>query len=166
MSGEQFISFLQSPEGSRRKAFFVRLPAEEEEESTYIIECDPNTAKEWTKEINRHKYLKRVLTEDGYLCVSLFDQVNPDIGVLTWEDALANPEQLSVEESMILSVEKNSLRKAIKHLTKREYSVVFLLYLREPPLSIEACAKVLGVAKTTVYSLRKKSIQKLRALME
>ena len=166
MSGEQFIDFLKTPEGNQRKAFFVRLPAEEEDETTIIIECDQATAKEWTKELNRHKYLKRVLVEDGYVCVSLFDHVSNDNEALTWEETLDNPDQASVEDTTILNIERESLRKAISHLTQREYSIIYLLYLREPPLSIEDCARALGIARTTVYSFREKSIRKLRTLME
>ena len=165
MDGGQFYHFLSTEEGIRRKPNFLRLPAEDVTDANILIECDPTTLAEWKAELNRHDYLKRSQEETGYQCFSLYDTLKCDSGTMTWEEAIEDPDQPGVEDLVLVNLDKQSLREALKHLSQREYTVVFLLFLREPPLSTEECAKALGIARTTVYSIKEKSISKLRSLM-
>lgn len=166
MDGAQYYRFLSTEDGAQRKPNFLRLPAEDATDTNILIECDPATLTEWKAELNRHDYLRRSQEEVGYQCISLYDTLKCDCGTMTWEEAVDDPEQVSVEDLTLNRLDKESLRAALKHLSKREYTVIFLLFLREPPLSTEECAVALGISRSTVYSVREKSITKLRALMD
>ena len=165
MKGEEYYQFLCTPDGIQRKANFVLLPAEDKDGADIIIECDQKTITEWRQDLNRHDYLQRGHTELGYTSVSLYAPVKQGEGTITWEEVLPDPGQQSVEDSVFLRMDKESLRDALRKLSDREQHIVYLLFFRVPPLSVSECAKELHLARASVYYLRPAIIEKLRTLM-
>ena len=165
MDSAEFSIFQSTPEWEQRKAGFFRFPADEPGEDSIIIECGKAKAAEWTAELNRHEYLERWAAKIGYSIVPLHAPINGEPDGLTIEEVTADPNQCSVEDDVFLRLDKDSLRAAVKKLSRKEQLIIYLLFLKEPPLSISECAQALRLARPSVYYLRSNIIEKLRALM-
>lgn len=57
MNSFEFMNFVKTPEGQKRKACFGQLDACSVDDVIIIAECGAETAKQWRSEKDRHDYL-------------------------------------------------------------------------------------------------------------
>lgn len=65
MNSFEFMNFVKTPEGQKRKACFGQLDACSVDDVIIIAECGTETAKQWRSEKDRHDYLASIEKQSG-----------------------------------------------------------------------------------------------------
>lgn len=65
MNSFEFMNFIQTPEGQKRRDRFGQLDACSVDDVIIIAECGAETAKQWRSEKDRHNYLASIEKQSG-----------------------------------------------------------------------------------------------------
>lgn len=85
MNSFEFMNFIQTPEGQKRRDRFGQLDACSVDDVIIIAECGTETAKQWRSEKDRHDYLVSIENQSGITVFSYNTQTT------TEDDMLSHP---------------------------------------------------------------------------
>lgn len=155
----EFANFMKTPEGQARKRNFGQLDACDKEDLIYVFECGHETAKQWRSDKDRHNYLLACERESGYITIS-YNCLSQDESV-SGEEVIEDS-NYDVEETVMLRLELERLRDSLQILSSTEREIIELLYLSDTPMTISACARILGLPRITVSRMVSRIIHKLK----
>ena len=126
MNSFEFMNFVKTPDGQKRKACFGQLDACSVDDVIIIAECGTETAKQWRSEKDRHDYLASVEKQSGVTVFSYNMQT-------TTEDELSGEEILTdkgcdVAGEVIEKLYLMELQNALSQLNEKERQIITLLY--------------------------------------
>lgn len=126
MNSFEFMNFIQTPEGQKRRDRFGQLDACSVDDVIIIAECGTETAKQWRSEKDRHDYLASVEKQSGVTVFSYNMQT-------TTEDELSGEEILTdkgcdVAGEVIEKLYLMELQNALSQLNEKERQIITLLY--------------------------------------
>lgn len=124
MNSIEFMNFVKTPDGQKRKACFGQLDACSVDDVIIIAECGAETAKHWRSEKDRHDYLASVEKQSGVTVFSYNTQT-------TTEDELSGEEILTDTDKLRELSNREScdfvLWVGTKRLLKRKQLEEFLI---------------------------------------
>ena len=156
MNSFEFMNFVKTPDGQKRKACFGQLDACSVDDVIIIAECGAETAKQWRSEKDRHDYLVSIENQSGMTVFSYNTQT-------TTEDDIYK--DCSVEEEIVRSLDIERVRAALKALTPEERDIIMNFYFSENPLSGEALAEKFATTKSSIYRRRDHALRKLKSIL-
>ena len=106
MNSFEFMNFIQTPEGQKRRDRFGQLDACSVDDVIIIAECGTETAKQWRSEKDRHDYLVSIENQSGMTVFSYNTQT-------TTEDEMSGEELLADNQS---DVSRNEVGAHTPHL--------------------------------------------------
>ena len=126
MNSFEFMNFIQTPEGQKRRDRFGQLDACSVDDVIIIAECGTETAKQWRSEKDRHDYLASIEKQSGMTVFSYNTQT-------TTEDELSGEEILTdkgcdVAGEVIEKLYLMELQNALSQLNEKERQIITLLY--------------------------------------
>lgn len=126
MNSFEFMNFIQTPEGQKRRDRFGQLDVCSVDDVIIIAECGTETAKQWRSEKDRHDYLASVEKQSGVTVFSYNMQT-------TTEDELSGEEILTdkgcdVAGEVIEKLYLMELQNALSQLNEKERQIITLLY--------------------------------------
>lgn len=132
MNSFEFMNFVKTPDGQKRKACFGQLDACSVDDVIIIAECGAETAKQWRSEKDRHDYLVSIENQSGMTVFSYNTQT-------TTEDDMSGEELLvdqdcSVIDAILKKEEKSTLYAAVAKLSPAEINLMTSLYLCDDPI--------------------------------
>ena len=160
--GSEVLSYIK--ENRFQKVYFFTTSTEEELGDLVLIEIPEGSVPKFRKEMNRKNYLSRIEKDSLIMCISLFDQAEGEEG-LTVQDTIVD-EAIDVEEKVILEIELEMLRRALKVLSDEDLRIIHSLYLSEDPLSETQLSEILGIPRTTLMSHRDQIFSRIRRLFK
>ena len=123
-SGSQFKEFISSNNMTGR--YFANLGGEEHAPEIIIAECSEAKCREWNREYERHKYLRKI-EKDPEIIIFLESQILTDNEMSNYED-IYTIDFSSAEDKFIKRYDKHAVRNAMKKLPKRQREVIELTY--------------------------------------
>lgn len=129
-----------------------------------FVEIPEESASKIRSDLNREKYVKDTLKKSPYVIISLFDQAEGE-EELTVQDTVID-ESVNVEDKVILEIELEMLRRALKVLSDDDLRIVHSMYLSDDPLSETKLSEILGIPRTTLMSYRDQIFSRIRRLFE
>ena len=160
MNGYEFARFMETEEGKSRRKNFAQIDACGEEDDIYVVECGEERAKEWRSEKDAHDYLKECEAESGIETVS-FNAFDSDGEEIDLEDIVADPESDVVAE-VIQRATQEALVTALAKLSRKDYEVIYHLYLSDRPMTEEEYAEKCGCTQQAIHYRKKQAIKKLK----
>lgn len=158
MDCSEFISFLQTEEGKRRKANFYRLDACSENDSILYIECDEENGRSIRKEMNRKRYSDKNM--EGMSGEVSYDHSNYDEVEDYINDVLVDDNCMEEEVCDRLTLEK--VKQAVDSLTGIARDAVLLYYMAEKPMGEQEFANMHGISQPAAHYWKQKAIKSLR----
>ena len=163
MNSIEFMNFVKTPDGQKRKACFGQLDACSVDDVIIIAECGAETAKQWRSEKDRHDYLASVEKQSGVTVFSYNTQT-------TTEDELSGEEILTdkgcdVAGEVIEKLYLMELQNALSQLNEKERQIITLLY-GEASTSEAQCASKLGCTQQNIHYLKQRALGKLKKFLE
>lgn len=164
MSYPEFLDFLKTAEGQRRKKLFTTLDSADNDDYTIVIEADSNNVMELNAEHFARKYRARCQKESGYSSIS-YNAIGEDGEDLTGEELISD-ETCDVEEQAIKNIEAQRLRDAILQLSDFEQLVIHTVFFSKERLTAAQCAKQIGIARSTLWRQKPIILAKLKDILE
>lgn len=160
--GGEVLSYIK--ENRFQKVYFFTTSTEEELGDLVLIEIPEASVSKFRKEMNHKNYLRQIEKDSLIMCISLFDQAEGEEG-LTVQDTIVD-EAIDVEEKVILEIQLEMLRRALKVLSDEDLRIIHSLYLSEDPLSETQLSEILGIPRTTLMSHRDQIFSRIRRLFK
>ena len=162
MNGYEFSAFIRPPEGESRKSNFCRLDACSEDDAVIFMECDEKQTRDaFRSESNRRAYLRRIEMQTGFTLVSL-DGLTTDNGSAV---ECIPDEGSEVENTVLDSMEREQLGKALSCLEPKEKDLITALILSEKPMSEREYGKVIGITHQCVHKQKVLILAKLKKFL-
>ena len=156
------ISFIK--ENRTKEVYFFTTTTEEETGDFVFVEIPEESASKIRSDLNREKYVKDTLKKSPYVIISLLDQAEGEED-LTVQDTIID-ESVNVEDKVILEIELEMLRRALRVLSDEDLKIVHSLYLLDDPLSETKLSEILGIPRTTLLSHRDQIFSRLKRLFK
>ena len=118
MSSIEFMNFVKTPDGQKRKACFGQLDACSVDDVIIIAECGAETAKQWRSEKDRHDYLASVEKQSGVTVFSYNTQTTTEDG-LSGEEILTD-KGCDVAGEVIEKLYLMELQNALSQLNEKD----------------------------------------------
>lgn len=162
MGKDEFLEFINSPEGRKRAKNFGRLNSCGQNDSVIIVECGSDAAKKWKDEQNRHLYLRQAEREAvPYGFLSLSQQLDED---LTLEDTLLD-EASDAESAAIEEIRSRELKRVLDDLDPMERSLIQMTVMDDIPVSLPEFGHRYHLDRSYLYRKREIALRKLRVLI-
>lgn len=145
-------------------AYFYPTTTEERGSNLVFVEISQENASKIKSDLNHEKYIKDTIKKSPYVIISLFDQAEGE-EELTVQDTIID-ESVNVEDKVILEIELEMLRRALKVLSDDDLRIVHSMYLSDDPLSETKLSEILGIPRTTLMSHRDQIFSRIRRLFE
>ena len=110
MNSFEFMNFVKTPDGQKRKASIGQLDACSVDDMIIIAECGAETAKQWRSEKDRHDYLASIEKQSGMTVFSYNTQT-------TTEDEMSGEELLADNQCDVVEEVLHRFQKAHIHDT-------------------------------------------------
>lgn len=163
MNSFEFMNFVKTPEGQKRKACFGQLDACSVDDVIIIAECGAETAKQWRSEKDRHDYLASIEKQSGMTVFSYNTQTTTE-DEMTGEELLMDKE-CDVAEEVIEKLYLMELHNALAQLSEKERQIIALLY-GSTSISEAQCASKFGCSQQNIHYLKQRALGKLKKLLE
>lgn len=124
LSGSQFKEYISSNDMTGR--YFTCLGGEEHAPEIIIAECTEEKYREWSREYERHKYLRKI-EKDPEIVIFLESQILSDNEMENYED-IYTIDFSSAEDEFIRRYDRQFVRDAVRRLPKRQREVIELTY--------------------------------------
>lgn len=161
-----FLRFIESPEGQRRKTEFGRIPGYDKNDVVYYVECGQETAKAWKKEDDHQRFFNHGLGSQ-YKVLSYFNvETDDETGVSSDLEELITDETVNVEETAIVRVLVERLGLALNKLKADERDLIEKMYMGERPMSERTFAELMGITRSTAHYRKKRVLKKLKNLVD
>lgn len=164
MSYSEFVLFLETAEGQRRKKLFSIIDPTDRRDTRIVIEADPDMAKLLHKEHFARKYRARCQKESGYSSIS-YNAIGENGEDLTGEELISD-ETCDVEEQAIKNLEAQRLRDAISQLSDFEQVIIHTAFFSKVRLTNTQCARQIGIARSTLWRQKPIILTKLKKILE
>lgn len=129
MNSFEFMNFVKTPEGQKRKACFGQLDACSVDDVIIIAECGAETAKQWRSEKDRHDYLASIEKQSGMTVFSYNTQTATE-NEMSGEELLAD-NQCDVVEEVLRRFQKAHIQETLATLLPEERDLIESLIIRE-----------------------------------
>ena len=160
MNGAEFISFLRTPDGNRRKDMFARLEPMDSDECIYYAECDPKTKAEWEAASHRYKYLMSIIKKLAIEFYSL-DFMKAGENTKSGEEMLVD--ERSITDANLIKVdEQRMLHKAVSELQPNEQELIRILFFSNEPVTDREAAARYGISPQLLLYRKRLILEKLR----
>lgn len=158
LEGTALYDFLKTEDGKRR-TFHVDI---DENGDKIGIEADPQMIRSCSeqRERDRYRYKQRarlnITLVSGNMMVSIPGEDNIElIDTIVDEDA-------DVEEKAMHNFDLETMRKALKTLTREEFHLIYHLYLSSNPVTERKYAEIRGLHYMTVHNRKMAILKKLK----
>ena len=145
-------------------AYFYPTTTEESGGHSVFVEIPEKSVSKYRNVLNHEKYVKETIKESPFVCISLLDQTEGEED-LTVQDTIVD-EAEDIEERVILRIELEKLRSALKVLSDEDLRIVHSLYLSDDPLSETKLSEILEIPRTTLISHRDQIFSRLKRLFK
>ena len=154
MDGEQFCEFISSPEGKGR--YFMDC-------ETYQIEVTPEQYREWRREADHRRYLKKFESE---IEVYSLDNITDDFPLYgEYGEEILIDFSKNTEDEAIHSIDLDLLVKALCFLSDEERWLIEELFLRDKPKVDQEISDLTGIPRRTVAYRKKIILEKLKKVL-
>ena len=162
MESDEFMRFLGTEEGNRRRENFARLKAAGEDDSIIFVECSQEKAREIKQENNHTDYLHRQEKESGFRAVSLDYPV--DVGEESPVSLLEilGDEESDTEREAYVQLIMRELPSALEELNEAERALIAALYCGSGKASEIRYAEESGESRWSIRERHKSALRKLR----
>ena len=150
MNGAEFISFLRTPDGNRRKDMFARLEPMDSDECIYYAECDPKTKAEWEAASHRYKYLMSIIKKLAIEFYSL-DFMKAGENTKSGEEMLVD--ERSITDANLIKVDE---------LQPNEQELIRILFFSNEPVTDREAAARYGISPQLLLYRKRLILEKLR----
>ena len=161
MNQYEFIDFMNTPAGKRRKENFGQLDAIDEGDVIYIVECENKLAKQLRKDKNNSDYLREF--EKNITLLSLDtpeDEANDADDRDYLDKVFLSEEDLTKETLLKLDIEK--LRIAINSLDDEEKWIIQKLFFDERTISARELSEMMNIPQKTLHYRKTQIFKKIR----
>lgn len=162
MSGNEFMRFMATEDGQRRKKNFAKLDRCGEHDDAIIVECGERRARKLERE--RLGALYRICANSKYPILS-YDLCIPCREAYYGDDFIADP-AADIEEILILNQELACLQEALQLLSAREKDLVMKLFLDEETMTEQEYADVCGIYQSSAHERKVRTLLKLKKILK
>lgn len=162
LTGKEAYLFLRKHR--TKTAYFYPTTTEEEAGNKVLIEIPEKSVPRFRKEMNHEKYIADIEKKSPIVCISLLEQAAGEED-LTVQDTIPD-ESINIEDRVILEIELEMLRRALKTLSDDELRIVHSLYLSHDPLSETKLSEILSIPRTTLRSRRDQIFERIRKFLK
>lgn len=116
MNSFEFMNFIQTPEGQKRRDRFGQLDACSVDDVIIIAECGAETAKQWRSEKDRHNYLASIEKQSGMTVFSYNTQTTTEddkLSIVEKPELNRSPAYLTMKDKAGMPTRYNNAKKAI-----------------------------------------------------
>ncbi len=138
MNSFEFMNFVKTPEGQKRKACFGQLDACSVDDVIIIAECGAETAKQWRSEKDRHDYLASIEKQSGMTVFSYNTQITTE-DEMSGEELLAD-NQSDVVEEVLRRFQKAHIQETLAALLPEERDLIESLTFTTATSSLPTCS--------------------------
>lgn len=156
LQGEAAYEYLNSEEG-RGKYFFRYM---DDCGDVIAVEADEELYRRYNREQKAVAYHEKCNRESGKTTVSI-DDVHDDMKL---SDCIED-ETINLESTYEEHETREALRRELANLPSEECEMITQLYLLESPLSEREYARCHGLSQTTVNYRKRRTLEKLKALI-
>lgn len=160
--GEEAFQYLKKHRS--QIAYFYPTTTEESGGNLVFVEISEEIASKTRSDLNHEKYVKDTIKKSPYIIISLLDQAEGEED-LTVQDTIID-ESVNVEDKVVLEIELEMLRRALRALSDDDLKIVHSLYLSDDPLSESKLSEILGIPRTTLMSRREQIFSRIKRLFE
>ena len=157
LEGKALYDFLKTEDGKRR-SFHVDI---DEDGNKIGIEATPEFIKKEESDKNHAAYLERQKAESGLEIISANIIVRDNETDVELIETVADV-TVNVEMEVLKSIDLQTLRDALQHLTREEYKLVYDLFLSDHPLTEPQIAAKLCISQQAVSKRKKAVLGKLK----
>lgn len=163
MNSFEFMNFIKTPEGQKRKECFGQLDACSVDDVIIIAECGTETAKQWRSEKDRHDYLVSIEKQSGMKVFSYNTQT-------TTEDEMSGEEllvdnQCDVVEEVLRRFQKAHIQETLAALLPEERDLIESLILSDFPMTEREYAKKVGKTQSTIHCQKVAVLKRLKNML-
>ena len=158
LQGRKLYDFLQTRDGQSRHYHILSEPNGDK----IGIETDTEPHPKYGEQHERNRYIQKVQAELQITMISanvpVYISSEEDIDLL---DTLVD-ENADVEDTVFHNMDLETLREALKTLTKDEYKLIYELFLAQSPLTERQISKNLGVTQSAICQRKQRILAKLK----
>ena len=163
MNSYEFMNFVQTPDGQKRRENFGQLDACSVDDVIIIAECGTETAKRWRAEKDRHDYLVSIEKQSGMTAFSYNTQT-------TTEDEMSGEELLvdsrcDVVEEVLRHFQKSHIQEALATLRPEERDLIESLIISDFPMTEREYAKKVGKTQSTIHCQKAAILKRLKNML-
>ena len=159
MNQHEFINFMNTPAGKRRKENFGQLDAIDEGDVIYIVECENKLAKQLRKDKNNSDYLRAFEKNITFLSLDAPENVeDDDRGYI---DLLFLSEE-DIVHDVLRKMDLDTLRHAISTLDESEKDLIQNLFFSPTPLSEAEYGKLINKSQQIIHHRKKRIFEKIK----
>lgn len=160
MNSFEFMNFVKTPEGQKRKACFGQLDACSVDDVIIIAECGAETAKQWRSEKDRHDYLASIEKQSGMTVFSYNTQTATE-NEMSGEELLAD-NQCDVVEEVLRRFQKAHIQETLATLLPEERDLIESLIISDFPMTEREYAKKVGKTQSTIHCQKAAILKRLK----
>lgn len=158
LEGRAIYDFLNTEDGKRR-SFYVDI---DENGDKIGIETEPCKITSCSEQYERDRYRYKLKNKLNITIVSANTTVSfDDEDDIELIETIAD-EDVDVETTAMHALELETMRSALKKLTKDEYTIIYYLYLAKEPLSERQLSAKIGIPQRTVNYRKSVILKKLK----
>ena len=139
MNSFEFVNFIKTPDGQKRKECFGQLDACTVDDVVIIAECGIETAKQWRSEKDRHDYLASIEKQSGMTVFSYNTHTTTE-NEMSGEELLAD-NQCDVVEEVLHRFQKAHIQETLAALLPEERDLIESLIISDFPMTEREYAK-------------------------
>ena len=163
MNSFEFMNFVKTPDGQKRKACFGQLDACSVDDVIIIAECGTESAKQWRSEKDRNDYLVSIEKQSGMTAFSYNTQT-------TTEDEMSGEEllvdnQCDVVEEVLRRFQKAHIQETLAALLPEERDLIERLILSDFPMTEREYAKKVGKTQSTIHCQKVAVLKRLKNML-
>lgn len=160
MNSFEFMNFVKTPEGQKRRECFGQLDACSVDDVIIIAECGTETAKQWRSEKDRHDYLASIEKQSGMTVFSYNTQTTAE-DEMSGEELLAD-NQCDVVEEVLRRFQKAHIQETLTALLPEERDLIESLILSDFPMTEREYAKKVGKTQSTIHCQKAAILKRLK----
>lgn len=163
MNSFEFMNFVKTPEGQKRKACFGQLDACSVDDVIIIAERGAETAKQWRSEKDRHDYLASIEKQSGMTVFSYNTQTATE-NEMSGEELLAD-NQCDVVEEVLRRFQKAHIQETLATLLPEERDLIESLIISDFPMTEREYAKKVGKTQSTIHCQKAAILKRLKNML-
>lgn len=162
MSGQDFFSFLNSPESEGR--YFIKLDNDICPEADVIfIESSKEQYDDWFRDYNHHRYLRKAELKRTIVSLDYIPEGDTEVSLyeMTPDERCPDVEEYAIHSAML-----RLLPAVMDGLSERLRDTLVLKYFQYPDKTDEEIARIIGITKGAFRQNKLRALKELKKFFE